>query len=246
MNPVAMGLLLLVSLAGVTFSVVRRFLPLFVMQPDVRWDQPKERFIGILKYFFGQLRFLRPFERIHGIAHIMIFWGAVVVTLSTIQMAGRGFSPGFHLPGLGDTGLGLTYTFLKDLFTVSIMTGCTMAFVNRVFFRPSRMILSVEALVILNWIFWMMVMDLLYESTLFIMIPDHPETQAAFLGVFGKNVLMTMGFSAEYPLTAQLHAIGSWGHLILGLSFLNYLPYCKQFHEITSLPSLYMRSLRQK
>ena len=98
MNPVAMGLLLLVSLAGVTFSVVRRFLPLFVMQPDVRWDHPKARLVGIFKYFFGQIRFLRPFERAHGIAHIMIFWGAVVITLSTVQMAGRDLLPIFICP----------------------------------------------------------------------------------------------------------------------------------------------------
>ena len=246
MNPVAMGFLLLVSLAGVTFSVVRRFLPLFVMQPDVRWDNPKERLVGIFKYFFGQLRFLRSFERVHGIAHIMIFWGAVVVTLSTIQMAGRGFVADFHLPGLGNTGLGLTYIFLKDLFTLSIMTGCIMAFVNRVVFRPARMILSIEALIILNWIFWMMVMDLMYESTLFVLTPDHYEAKAAFLGVFVKEIFIVFGYTADNPITARLHAIGSWGHLILGLSFLNYLPYCKQFHEITSLPSLYMRNLRQK
>ena len=246
MNPAAMGLLLLVSISAFTFSVVRRFLPLFVMQPDVRMDNPKERVIGILTYFFGQKRFLRPFERIHGIAHVMIFWGAVVVTLSTIQMAGRGFVPDWHLPGFGDTKLGLTYMFFKDLFTLSIMAGCAIAFINRVVFRPSRMILSLEALIILNWIFWMMGMDLLYESTLFVMTPDHPETRVAFLGVFGKNMLMALGLTADSPVTSQLHAVGSWGHLVLGLSFLNYLPYCKQFHELTSLPSLYMRSLKKK
>ncbi|PIP38605.1 MAG: (Fe-S)-binding protein [Desulfobacterales bacterium CG23_combo_of_CG06-09_8_20_14_all_51_8] len=246
MNPAAMGLLLFVSLSLFTFSVTRRFLPLFVMQPDNRLDNRRERVMGVLKLFFGQRRFLRAFERVHGIAHVMIFWGAVVVTLSTIQMAGRGFSPDFHLPGLGGTRLGLTYVFLKDLFTLSIMAGCAIAFVNRVVFRPARMILSAEALVILNWIFWMMVMDLLYESTLFVLTPDHVEAQAAFLGVFGKNMLMRMGLTADSAATAQLHAVGSWGHLILGLSFLNYLPYCKQFHEITSLPSIYMRSLKKK
>ena len=98
MNPAAMGLLLLVSFGGFTFSAVRRVLPLFAMQPDVRWDNPKERITGIFKYFFGQVRFLRPFERIHGIAHVMIFWGAVVVTLSTIQMAGRDLYPVFICP----------------------------------------------------------------------------------------------------------------------------------------------------
>jgi Fe-S oxidoreductase len=246
MNTLLMSVLLFVSLSGFTYSVVRRFLPLFVMQPDIRWHNPKERVAGVLKYFFGQIRFLRPFERIQGIAHIMIFWGAVVVTLSTIQMAGRGFAMDWHLPGFGATRLGLTYIFFKDLFTLSIMAGCTIAFVNRVVFRPSRMILSLEALIILNWIFWMMVMDLLYESTLFIISPQYPETQTAFLGVLCQKILMNMGLTADIPLTYILHAIGSWGHLLLGLSFLNYLPYCKQFHEVTSLPSLYMRSLKKK
>jgi len=216
------------------------------MQPDNRWSDVKSRGIGVFKYFFGQLRFLRSFERVHGIAHVMIFWGAVVVTLSTIQMAGRGFSPDFHLPGFGPTKIGLYYVFIKDLFSLFIMVGCAIAFCNRVFFRPSRMILSLEALIILNWIFWMMMMDLFYEGTLFILSPDHPETQAAFLGMTLKKLLMATGLSAESPLTSQLHVVGSWGHLILGLSFLNYLPYCKQFHEITSLPSIFMRSVRPK
>ena len=246
MNPVAMGLLLFVSLAGVAFSVIRRFLPLGVMQPDRRWDNPKERIFGIFKYFFGQARFLRSFERVHGMAHVMIFWGVMVITLSTIQMAGKGFVAGFHLPGFGNTSLGLTYIFFKDLFTLSIMTGCTIAFVNRAVVRPARMLLNLEALIILNWIFWMMVMDLVYESTLFILTPDHFEAKAAFLGVFAKQFLISAGLTADNPVTAQLHALGSWGHLILGLSFLNYLPYCKQFHEITSLPALYMRSLKNK
>ena len=140
----------------------------------------------------------------------------------------------------------MTYMFLKDLFTLSIMVGCTIAFVNRVVFRPPRMLLNLEALVILNWIFWMMVMDLLYESTQFVITPDHFEAKAAFLGVFVKQILMFFGYTADNPATARLHAMGSWGHLILGLSFLNYLPYCKQFHEATSLPSLYMRSLKEK
>jgi len=246
MNPIAMSILLFVSLFVFITSVVRRFLPLFVMQPDNRWNDFKVRGIGLLKYFFGQLRFLRTFERIHGMAHVMIFWGALVVSLSTIEMAGRGFSPDFHLPGFGPTKIGLSYIFLKDLFSLFIMTGCTIAFCNRVFFRPARMILSIEALIILSWIFWMMMMDLLYEGTLFIISPEHPESQAAFLGLALRNMLVAAGLTANSSLTVQLHAIASWGHLVLGLSFLNYLPYCKQFHEITALPSIFMRNNQPK
>src|SRR5208337_2896591 len=207
MNPLAMGLLLSISLLAFTFSVVRRFLPLFVMQPDIRWDKPWERVFGVFKFFFGQRRFFRRFERGHGLAHVMIFWGALVVLLNTVQMAGRGFVPGWHLPGFGDTALGLTYSFLKDLFTLSVMAGCLIAFVNRVFFRPQRMILSLEALVILNWIFWMMMMDLLYESTLFILSPGSPEQHVAFLGVLGRDLLAALGLTARSAFTQKLHDI---------------------------------------
>lgn len=65
MNPYATAVLLAVSIGGLGWSLIRRFLPLSVMQPDVRWDSPRKRFVDLLTYAFGQLRFLRPFERFH-------------------------------------------------------------------------------------------------------------------------------------------------------------------------------------
>ena len=140
----------------------------------------------------------------------------------------------------------MAYTFIKEIFTISVMLGCAMAFYNRVFNRPSRMLLTGEALIILLWIFSMMAMDWLYESTLFIMRPDHPEQSMAFLGVFGKNILNGMGLTQHAASTEFFHKLGFWGHMLLAFSFLNYLPYCKQFHEITSLPSIFMRSRKPR
>ncbi len=246
MNPLMTALLLLASFAGLAWSISRRLLPLFVMQPDIRWDNPWRRIFDTLKYAFGQLRFLRSFERFHGMAHVLIFWGALVVTINTIHIIGRGFILDWHLPGFGPEGLGPAYAFIKDLFTLSVMAGCGLAFYNRVLNRPSRMILSAEALVILLWIFGMMAMDWLYESTLFILNPGHPEQATAFLGVFGRHMLSGMGFTAADPATATLHAVGFWGHLLLAFSFINYLPYCKQFHELTSIPSIFMHSTKPR
>ncbi len=246
MNPLLTAFLLLVSFAGLFFSLARRFVPLFVMQPDVRWQEPEQRFMDVIKYAFGQFRFLQRFELFHGIAHILIFWGALMVTINTIHVVGRGFVPDWSLPGLGHTAAGMAYTFIKEIFTLSVMLGCGMAFYNRVFNRPSRMLLTGEALIILLWIFGMMAMDWLYESTLFILRPDHTEQAVAFLGVFGKNLLMGMGLTSQGTSTMFLHGLGFWGHIVLAFSFLNYLPYCKQFHEITSLPSIFMRSRKPR
>jgi Fe-S oxidoreductase len=246
MNPILTAFLLIISFAGLSWSLARRFIPLFVMQPEVRWEEPKQRFMDVIKYAFGQLRFLQRFELFHGIAHILIFWGALMVTLNTIHVVGRGFVADWSLPGLGHTNFGMAYTFIKEIFTISVMLGCAMAFYNRVFNRPSRMLLTGEALVILLWIFGMMFMDWLYESTLFILQPDHPEQTVAFLGVFGKNMLTGMGLTQQGAATTFLHHIGFWGHLLLAFSFLNYLPYCKQFHELTSLPSIFMHSRKPR
>ncbi len=92
MNPILTAFLLMISFAGLTFSLARRFAPLLVMQPEVRWDEPKQRFMDVIKYAFGQFRFLQRFELFHGIAHILIFWGALMVTINTIHVVGRGFA----------------------------------------------------------------------------------------------------------------------------------------------------------
>ena len=244
MQPVLTAIILAFASGLLAWTLFRRFAPLFAMQPDIRWDRPKERFAGMLAYGFGQLRLLGSFERFQGIAHILIFWGAIVVSVNTVHVVGRGFVTDWHLPGMGHTGAGLAYAFLRDLFTLAVMTGCVLAFYNRVFNRPSRMLHTPEALIILLWIFSMMAMDWLYHSTLFVLEPAHFEQQAAFLGVFGKNRLYGTGLADDAQMIQTLHLIGFWGHILLALSFLNYLPYCKQFHEITSIPTLFMRSLK--
>lgn len=242
MTPLLTAILLIVGFGLLAWSLSRRFLPLAVMQADVRWDAPVSRIKDVFKYGFGQFRFLQRFEWFHGLAHILIFWGALVITINTIHVVGRGFVPDWRLPFFGHNHLGPAYAFAKDLFTLAIMAGCGLAFYNRVFNRPARMLHTPEALVILTWIFSMMVMDWLYSSTLFVLVPDHPEQQTAFLGVLGRKMLVASGLTAADQMTAQLHVVGFWGHLLLAFSFLNYLPYCKQFHEITSLPALFLRS----
>lgn len=238
-----MTTLLVVSLITLVWSVGCRILPMFVMQDDMRWDQPLLRLGQVFKMGIGQARFMQRFEITHGILHIMIFWGFLVVSINNIHLIGRGFVENWSLPGFHETDLGLTYAFLKNLFALSIMAGTLFALGRRVILKPERMILSLEANLILLWICGIELTDVVYEGTLFMIFPGHPEQNAAFLSSGFMSVLSNLGYEGSSSFIHILHSFGYWGHIAMALAFLNYLPYCKQFHELTALPNLFFSKL---
>ena len=65
--------------------MMRRMMPLFVMQPDVRWDHPLTRIMTMIRYALGQARFFRRFELMHGLAHVLIFWGFLALGINTMR-----------------------------------------------------------------------------------------------------------------------------------------------------------------
>lgn len=246
MNPVLMSVLLVLALSLFTWSMWRRLQPLTVMQPDVRWDRPGRRLAEMIKFAVGQRRFFHRFELAHGLAHVLIFWGFLAVSINTIHLVGRAYVWDWSLPGLNGTALGLSYAFVKDLFVLAVMIGVVLALVRRIFLKPDRMTLSWEADLILLWILTMMLLDVLYSGTLFLLYPNSPERGAGFMGELGMNILAGAGLTGSSAATWGLNMIGLWGHVILVLGFLNYLPYGKHFHVLTSLPNVFFGSLSPK
>lgn len=241
-----MGILLFISLTLFTFSVFRRILPLFAMQPEKRWDRPFSRFGKLFKFAIGQARFFQRFEVMHGFAHVLIFWGFLVVSINTIHLVGRGFVCNWYLPGFEASTIGSLYAFLKDLFVLAVMIGTMLALGRRIFLKPERLTLSWEANLILLLIFTMMLLDVFYSGTLFLMFPENPEQAFSFMGVFGTAILVKLGFGNDSNTTLILHHICFWGHLIMVFVFLNYLPYGKHFHVVTSLPGVFFSKLMKK
>lgn len=245
-NPFLMSILIFLALGLLSWTLFRRLVPLLAMKPEVRWDRPLVRLARMLTFGLGQLRFFRRFELLNGIAHVLIFWGTIVVTINTIHVIGRGFAEHWSLPGFHGTSLGLFYAFVKDLFTLSIILGTLLALGIRLIRRPQRMILSLEANLILAWICTMMVLDVIYEGSLFMIHPGHPDQGAAFMGNLLAKWLEASGYTGQSTLTGSLYEVGFWGHIVMAFLFLNYLPYCKQFHEMTALPNIFFNSLKRK
>jgi len=236
MNPVAMSLLLLIALAFFADTAARRWWLLRAGEPERRWDRVGARLRALLVIGFGQQRLL--WERGAGLMHLGIFAGFLAVSLRTLTLIGRGFAPEFHLPLLGG-GLGLAYATVKDLFAVVVLAAVLYGLWRRLVTRPARLSLSWEGALILLWIGALMATDLLGDAALFAREPAHPEAAWA---VVSRGLAGLFAGAPEASARAWARAM-YWAHVVLVLAFLNYLPYGKHFHVLTSLPAVFLKRL---
>ena len=227
------GLLVLAAVVAFVFSVSRRIRVLLAGQPDNRLTRIPERLRRTFEYAFAQRRMFRDFYA--GVFHILIFGGFVVLTVRTLELVIEGLIPGFVLlPGIA----GNVYTLVKDAFEVLVLVGVAMAVFRRLFARPKRLDLSMDAWLILFLIAYLMVTDLVAEAARAALAPS-------LVTPWAPAVAAIAGLLGSLP-PARLQAIYDacwWTHLADVLFFANYLPYSKHFHIITSIPNIFFMNL---
>ncbi len=242
MNPLAMTLLLAVSLLFFAYTARRRCkLMLVAARPDPRLDQVSLRVQGVLEYVLGQKRMFR--YRLAGVAHALIFGGFAVLLLNSIMLWGRGYDPHFSLwilsPGQP---LGAIYWFLADLFAVAVLSGVAVFIYYRVVGRLKRLTLNTEGVVILGIIATMMLSHLIYTGAEILRDSDHRRTFAGY-APFSSLFAGILAQAASVRTVDVWWQVTFWMHAALVLLFLNLLPYGKHFHVLTVLPNVLARSL---
>ena len=247
MSPIGMTLLLAVSCAVFAYSAACRWRLLRVAKrPENRSDQIGRRIGAVLTYVCAQKRMPRYFFA--GWAHILVFFGFVVLLLNSIMLWVRGYvtgGPAYNLWIFGvNQPLGILYAFLRDIFIVLVILGVLIFYYNRIVARLKRLTLNFEGLLILTIIFVMMVADLVYEGVEI----NAPLAEGGNGGQFRAAMpfaSMTAALLHGLPGGTQhlLWQIGFWTHSALVLFFLNLLPYGKHFHVITVLPNVFARRL---
>ena len=221
------------------WTVPRRIRPL--LQAGLEWpvDRRGYRFWLLVKFGFGQWRLFR--QPLPGVAHALIFFGGAMLLLRGIMLFARGYVAdqdfGLWLFHRG-TVLGNAYSLAKDCSIVLVMLGVAVFFYLRVLRRLQRMTLNFEGLLILIILAALMASDVLYDAS------------GLALRSGSNSVWEPLGTATAVLLRQlhdhHLHAIRNcayWMHICLILGFLNYLPYCKQFHEITAFVNVYLQRL---
>ena len=257
MSPVFMALLLIVGWGVFAYSAWRRWRLMMVGAPENRADNRVERLGRTVTYALAQIRM--PRYRLAGIAHMVIFFGFLVLLLRSLILWGRGFDETFSFWLFGpDQILGHIYSFVKDVFVVLVFLGALVFIYYRMVQRLERMTLSTEGLIIIWIIAVMMIADVLYDGAA---IAQHARLASAPVAVAGETAVATAGvsFNISEPVGSVaamivqglpdgaltfLKHLGFWTHVVLVLIFLNLLPYSKHFHVITAIPNVYTQSLQ--
>ncbi|MDQ6737858.1 MAG: heterodisulfide reductase-related iron-sulfur binding cluster [Gemmatimonadota bacterium] len=240
MNPGHGLFVLIVVLALSFFSYNAQRLVRYMMavgKPEERTDHPLTRLRNLLLIGLGQAKILR--DPVAGALHASVFWGFVVLTIGTAEIILSGLFPGFSYALILPTSLYRFYTLSQELFALLVLAAVSMLLYRRIFVKPRRLqgdrVHSGDAILILSMIAALMLSLLSlggFELAL------HPATATVFQPV---SLALSHVFAG---LPDGVLAAGSttswWFHALLILAFLNYLPYSKHLHVLTSLPNTYL------
>lgn len=235
MYPIPVSVLLGLALVSVAYSLYRRFLLLRVAQGvDHRFADPIARLKGVLTFAVGQKRLLFR-DTSSGLMHALIFWGFCIISLRTLTFFGLGFRENFVLPGLS-SGFGHFYNFTLNVFLLLVSLACLYGLYRRLVIKPKRLTQSLEAVIILCVILGLCLSDFAFEGARYA-LGKHLE-QGAFVGPWlGSSFI---GLTPQF--LGRLETSSYFTHILLILGFLNFLPYGKHFHIITSIPNVFLRN----
>ncbi len=227
--------ILLAAFAFFFYNVNRLISYLKVAKPEDRFREIGQRLQQALVVAIFQKKILR--DKVAGPIHAGIFWGFLILLASAAEALLEGIHPALTLDFLGP--LYSLATILTDLFCTLIIVATIIAGWRRVVTKVQRLQVSQaetrEALLILMTIFFIVTSLLLQNSARIAM--DHDLSWAVRPAGEVVSLLISSGAA---PIVFE---ICWWIHIVLILSFMNFLPYSKHLHVLTSVPNVYLGPL---
>ena len=209
------GLVLVFTCVGFAtggYFFYRLYSYLRIGKNENRIDQLGKRisvfFIGVI----GQKKMFKDF--IPGLAHALVFWGFLIITLGTLELIIHGIFPVFHLSlFLGET-LYRWLLILQDVFYVFVLVSIFFFFFRRLVLKPKRL----EVL-------------------------SRHSAWDAYLILSLIGILMISGLWVAHPPSAFIFEISWWVHFLTVLGFFCYLPFSKHLHVIAAAPNIFFSTL---
>ena len=224
--------------------------------PEERSDQKGARLKTMLLVAFGQKKmFSRP---IPALLHLCLYVAFVITQIELFEIFTDGVLDEHRF---FRSSLGGLYTFTISFIEILSVS----AFIATIVFLARRNLLKLPRLKMKEMIGWptkdanlILIFELILliciftmngaDEVLFQRGASHAEMGTN--GSFGFSVSSILGpILFDGLSTDSLHIaerVGWWGHLIMVLGFLNYLPYSKHFHILLAFPNTYYSNLEAK
>lgn len=236
MKHILFWIIFLAALGGIIWNVRRLIRYLQVGKPENRFGNIGERIKNVLVVAIGQSKLMR--EPIAGAIHAAIFWGFLVLLAAVIESVLEGLIPGAHLNWLGPVYSLLTIS--QDVFCVLILVGVVWAFWRRYVTKVKRLqgdeAERRDATLILGLI------ATIVGSLLLMNAAREGAGEEYSWAVRPVGMLLHPLFSNPGTAYAVFEAMW-WLHIVTILGFMNYLPYSKHLHVLTSVPNVYFGAL---
>ncbi len=219
-------------------SAARLVSYLLVAKSENRWSNISQRVRTTLVVGFGQSKILR--DPVAGPIHAAIFWGFLVLLFSAVEMILEGLNHNWSLSFLGP--LYTVITIVTDVFCVLIIASTVVALWRRYITQVRRLQFEgekLEAGLILLTIF-LIVSALFVQNSLrsHVFDTDFAWAVRPLAWPFGNGLAGML-----HSTTETVFWIAWWTHAVLILGFMNYLPYSKHLHVLTSIPNVFFGPL---
>lgn len=202
---------------------------------DNRFDNIGARIKQTLIVAIAQKKILR--DKKAGPIHAGIFWGFLILLFSAANSVLTGFGIINIFNYLGP--IYSVITILTDVFIGLIMLAVAGAlyrrYIQKIERLPKNKDEKVEAFAILITIFFI-VTSLLFENAAMIVMGTHPSWAVNPLA----SVLSTIISTSDALI---IYNVGWWLHIILILAFMNFLPYSKHLHVLTSVLNVFFSNI---
>jgi len=225
------------------YNVRRLISYLKIGHKENRFDSPGTRIKNVLIIAFGQSKLLR--DPIAGFIHFLIFWGFVLFLGAVLESIIQGFYTPFTLEFLGP--VYSLITLIQDFFGLFVIAAVLWALYRRYVVRVPRLEVGkagkLDATVILLLIV-LVVISMFGQNITSIADRGFHSGEYEIRPV--STALANIFYSSGSGSSEFLYEFFWWMHIIVVFSFMNFLPYSKHLHVLTSIPNVYFADLPEK
>jgi ferredoxin len=247
-----MNTFIFVVLLATSFTFFARTMWIFgravatgVADPRPRVDQLFERLASVGIYFFGQKKVAEegPQHRTSK-HHLFIFWGFLLITIGTADLFVSGVVPALAMKRWMPTLLLTPLTTAIDVFNLIVLAMVTWAVIRRTLVRPRLIPMNLDAGLILGAIGSLMLTHFLHHG--YHIAGELAAGGSAPAGMPISNVIARWLDPIAVSTAHRGADVGYWLHVLILLTFLNYLPYSKHIHLLGALPNIFTRNLSNR